>query len=339
MTKRDEDKNFVVIGARKIPVQFTRVPIGELAYYEDNPRIYSLVASKGIRGDQGKIQEELWEIDTTKELYQAVKSNGGLIEEVVVSQGRVLEGNRRLCVYRKLLEHATTPAEVEGWKQIPARVLLEPISLEEVFILLGALHVKGKVEWKPFEQAGFIYRSKHDLHKTPDEIAGMLHVPVSNINQALKAYELMIQEGLEDQTKFSYLLEYAKRPDFSKVRARSPDAEKTVVGLVKANRIPRAEEMRRLPEILVDKKASKEFVAGHLDFEEALQLANARNPEQVDSFYRKLTDARSALRAAPVARILEDIKSDHAKRTKIAYFLKEVRSFEKAVKLDGKDAA
>jgi hypothetical protein len=336
MTKREEERNSIVIGAREIPVKTRRVPIDELTYYDDNPRIYSLVASKGIKGDQGRIQEEIWKIDTTKDLYQQIKSNGGLIEEVVVSDGRVLEGNRRLCVYRKLREHAGSDAEKAAWNDIPARVLLEPVNLEEVFILLGALHVKGKVDWKPFEQAGFIYRNKHELSKTPEQIAAMLHVPVSNVTQVLKAYELMVEQGIEDQAKFSYLLEYTKRPDFAKVRAKLPDAEQLIVRLVKEDRLPRAEEMRRLPEILLDKKASRDFLSGNLEFEEALQLANARNPEQVDTFYRRLGDARAVLRSAPLNRIVEDIKSDHAKRTKIEYFLKEVRQFERSLKMDRK---
>lgn len=332
MTKRTESS--IVVGSRSIPTDYRRLSTKSLSYYADNPRIYSLVSEKGIKNDQERIEEELWNIDTTKELYQAVKANGGLIEEVVVSDGKVLEGNRRLCVYRKLLEHATTDAEKARWEEIPSRVLLEPISLEEVFVLLGALHVKGKVEWKPFEKAGFIYRNKHELSKTPEQIAGLLHDPVSTVNQTLKAYEMMLSEGIQDQSKFSYLLEYTKRPDFSRVRAKDSDAEKVVVDLVKGDRIPRAEEMRRLPEILLDKRAKREFVAGHLDFEEALQLANSRNPEQVDTFYRKLADARSALRSAPVGKIAEEIKSDHAKRTKIEYFLKDVKAFAKALRLD-----
>jgi hypothetical protein len=84
MTKKADDESFVAIGARKVPIEMRQIPIDDLRFYEDNPRIFSLVAGKGIKGDQSKIEAELWDLDTTKELYQAVRSNGGLIEEVVV---------------------------------------------------------------------------------------------------------------------------------------------------------------------------------------------------------------------------------------------------------------
>jgi hypothetical protein len=331
------DDSALTIGNREIPYETRRVPIGDLRYYEDNPRIFSLIAGKGLKDDQAGIENEIWNIPSTKELFTDIKINGGLLEEVIVADGCVLEGNRRLCVYRKLAELAGTEQEKSRWLSIPAKVITTTVSPEDVFVLLGTLHVKGKVEWKPYEQAGFIYRMKHRFGKDEEEICRLINLKMHNVASMLRAYELMLQEGIEDQTKYSYFLEYTKRPAFAALRAKDPDLEKKVVSLIKEDRIPRAEDIRRLPEILGDKRAQKDFVLRKTEFDDALTTANARNPEQVDVFYRALHQAREKLRDAPVVEIVQDIEQDHNKRSKIDYFFKEVDKFRKAIKWKGRD--
>lgn len=320
------------IGTRDLPFEVRRVPVSQLRYYEDNPRIYSLVAEKNLKGDQAGIQNELWNLSTTHKLFQDVKANGGLIDEVIVSDDRVLEGNRRLCVYRKLAEVASTPEEQERWSRIPARVITVPISQEDIFRLLGTLHIKGKAEWSPFEQAGFLYRRRHESHKSDDELCAEINLARHNVLSMLKAYELMVANGVNNQEKFSYFLEYAKNQKFANLRAKQPDIEATVVQMIKDDMIPRAEAVRRLPEILSDKKAKKSFIERKAEFEDALAVANERNPEQVDGFYRTLHQAREKLRDAPIVQIVEDIREDHNKRSKIHYFFKQVDQFRRAIK-------
>ena len=333
MAKQDQgDEAAFTIGTRDVPFEIRRVPIDQLRYYEDNPRIFSLIAGKNLQRDQLGIENELWNLPNTKDLFNAIKSNGGLLEEVIVSQGRVLEGNRRLCVYRKLSEFSGAPEEKTRWQAIPAKVISAPISQEDIFVLLGTLHVKGKAEWKPYEQAGFIYRMKHEFGKDEEEICRLINLKTHNVVSMLKAYELMRREGIDDQEKFSYFLEYAKRPAFATLRAKDPNLEQTVVSLIKEDRLSRAEDVRRLPEILGDKKAQREFVVRNGDFHDALATANARNPEQVNGFYRALHLTREKLRDAPVVQIVEDIREDHNKRSKIDYFFKEVEKFRRAIK-------
>ena len=238
------------VGTREVPFEIQRVPIDQLRYYEDNPRIYTLVEEKKLRGNQAGIQSELWSLSSTHQLFQDVRDNGGLLEEIIVSDGRVLEGNRRLCVYRKLLEAAGTGEDKARWSRIPARVITSPITAEEIFVLLGNLHVKGKAPWKPFEQAGFIWRMRHEFHKTDDQICDLINLAKHNVLSMLKAYELMLENGITSHEKFSYLLEYTKNPKFGTLRAKDPEVETKVISMIKEDRIPRAEAVRRLPEIL-----------------------------------------------------------------------------------------
>jgi hypothetical protein len=324
----------LTIGTRSVPFKVQQVAISQLRYYEDNPRVYTLVESLGIRGDQAAIERELWNLPTTKELFQLIKANGGLLEEIIVSLNRVLEGNRRLCAYRKLQEIDPDPDGKERWSYIPAKVITSEISNEDIFILLGTLHIKGKVEWKPYEQAGFVYRMKHEFGKDNDQIAAMIGLKKHNIAQMLKAYELMKEKNVEDQEKYSYFLEYFKRPEFSKLRETTPEIDDEVANEIIAGRIPKAQDIRRLPAILGDKRARHEFLEQGEEFEKALGTAHQRHPEHIDTFYRAISDVRDRLKEASPVQVADDIQHDHNKRAKLDYFFKEVEHFKKVIGWD-----
>ncbi len=247
-----------------------------------------------------------------------------------------MEGNRRLCVYRKLRELEGNPEGDSPWSRIPCKVITQEISREEIFSLLGTLHIKGKAEWKPVEQAGFIYREKHEFAKTNEEIASMIGLKAHNVVAMLRAYELMREFEVKDPEKYSYYLEYAKSPKFSKIKEKQPDLDAQVSKLIVDGRIPIAQDVRKLAGILEDKKAAKQFVVKNDDFASALETAYARNPEQIDTFYKRLSDVRVALRSASVVRIVQDIKDDHTKKSKLAYFFRDVEKFAKAIRWDKK---
>jgi hypothetical protein len=337
MPARSEEKenaNSLVIGSRTVRFAMRELPIDSLRYYTENPRIYSLVSSMGAEATQERIQAEIWKLDSTKDLYQDIRTAGGLLDEITVWSDTVLEGNRRLCAYRRLRDGATTSEERTRWGSILAKVLLDPLSPEDIFTLLGTLHIKGKAPWKPYEQAGYIYRMRHDFGKSSKQIALMIGLNEHVVGQMLVAYEMMRKDGIQDQEKYSYYLEYAKRPGFRELRKKDPNLDETVSGLIKDGRIERADQVRELEHILKDKKVKREFLAGSRDFGEALQLAHARNPEQVGGFYKKMVEVREVLRLAPIPQLLEDIQKDNAKRTKVDYFLKDVAKFSKAVGWD-----
>ncbi len=90
-----------------------------------------------------------------KELKESIKSNGGLIDPIIVRDGDfvVLEGNSRLAAYRIL--YKTDPIK---WAKIKVTLLPKDIPESAVFTLLGQYHIVGKDPWDPYEQAGYLYR-------------------------------------------------------------------------------------------------------------------------------------------------------------------------------------
>ncbi len=45
----------------------------------------------------------------------------------------------------------------ERWKKVRVRILAPEIDRQTANIILGELHIAGKVEWSPFEQAAHLY--------------------------------------------------------------------------------------------------------------------------------------------------------------------------------------
>ena len=101
-------------------------------------------------------------MDHVKVLIQEIQRDGGLTDPVVVRAGslEVLEGNSRLAAYRALAR-----IDPLKWDTMKCKLLPENLDESLIFALLGQYHIRGKKDWAPFEQAGFLYRRStvHDI--------------------------------------------------------------------------------------------------------------------------------------------------------------------------------
>src|SRR5439155_26070635 len=163
METTPETKTSITVGDQVIPTEIRVLPTLQLRYYRDNPRIFSILKELGASVTQDEIERKLWEQDHTKDLYRDIQRNGGLLEEVIVRNNEVLEGNSRLCAFRHLLKNATErddEAAIHKWSEIRAKVLPDSTTEKEVFAILGMLHIRGKAEWRPYEQASYLFRQQ-----------------------------------------------------------------------------------------------------------------------------------------------------------------------------------
>jgi hypothetical protein len=154
----------IAVGDLSIPVTVRELPIKDLRYYKSNPRIFRILKECGTRVSQDVIERELWKLDSTKDLFRDIRNNGGLVEEVLVRDSEVLEGNLRLCAYRRLLRKAKEEDDRDGiarWSRIRAKILPSDVSDEAVFAVLGILHI----------------RSRHDLYLTSQHPIHLRRIP------------------------------------------------------------------------------------------------------------------------------------------------------------------
>ena len=250
-----------------IPVQITTLPPADLRFFVDNPRVYSILRSDGEEPSQSDIERKLLEMDHVKALIQDIKRDGGLTDPVVVRAGslEVLEGNSRLAAYRALARIAPLK-----WATMKCKLLPEDLDESLIFALLGQYHIKGKKDWAPFEQAGFLYRRLTVHNIDPAQLAQEIGLSKRKVEHLIATYQFMLDHDETDTARWSYYDEYLKSRLIRKARLNQPGFDALVAEKVKSGEIARAVDIRdRLPVICAAPKVLKKFAKRAHGFEEA----------------------------------------------------------------------
>lgn len=270
----------IMIRGEEVPVKTGMMEHLDLSYFVDNPRIYSVVRADDTIPDQDEIQNRLWKMEHVKELRIDIQENGGLIDPIIVKDGtlEVLEGNSRLAAYRKLAEQ-----DAIRWGEIKCTLLPADIQESHVFSLLGQYHIKGKKDWSPYEQAGFLYRrhKQHNIGVT--ELGKDLGIGRKEAGKLIRAYQLMLDSGDSDTTRWSYYYEYLSSTNIGKLREEYSGFHETVVAKIKSGEIERAADIRdKLAKIPVkSKKVVNAFIAGEISVDDAYNRVEASGSTDV----------------------------------------------------------
>jgi len=259
------------IRGKDIPIVTTFLDHKVLRFFVENPRVYSILRLDGSEPTQEDIERKLLDMDHVKALVQDIKRDGGLTEAVIVRDGtfEVLEGNSRLAAYRALAK--TDPVK---WAQMKCRLLPRNVEESLVFALLGQYHIKGKKDWAPFEQAGFLYRRSRMHNVSSDILAQEIGLTKSKVDHLIDTYQFMLDHGEADVRRWSYYDEYLKSSKIRKARLANAGLDKLIVEKVRSEEISRAEDIRdRLPVICSAPRSLQKFVRKDYDFEEAHEHA------------------------------------------------------------------
>ena len=262
----------LVLRNKKIKVQLAELRQADLKFYLENPRLYTLVRRDGQDPTQDEIEEELSKMEHVKQLVQSIKTNGGLIDAVIV-QGKtniVLEGNSRLAAYRLLAKQ-----DPVKWGKINAKVLPDTILEGEIFSLLGEYHIIGKKDWAPFEQAGYLYR-RHKTHKVSiDALALEINIGKKLISHLIGVYQFMLENNERDVNKWSYYDEYLKSNKIKKARKQFPELDNVIVNKIRSEEIERAVDVRDGVKKIVEAGGIvlERFATEKRDFSQSLQAA------------------------------------------------------------------
>lgn len=311
----------ITLRKREVKVKSGFLSHDTLLFYAENPRIYSIVWKEdGAEPSQEEIFQALSKTEHVREtLVPSIKSNGGLIEPVLVRNNVVLEGNSRLAAYRLLAQKDPTT-----WAQIKVRILPETISDSEVFSLLGEFHIVGKKDWAPFEQAGYLYRRfkthgidekqlHHEVGLTPARIRHLIHV-----------YDFMLEVDDRNPERWSYYDELLKGRRFNHTRELYPDFDEKIAEMIQNEEIERAVDVRDgLPKIVkVGGNTLKKFMNSKLSFHDALQDAHLRG---AGNYYtRKFTDFKNFLAEEQVDAEIMNISAEE--KTQLAYLINRIEA-------------
>ena len=323
----------LLIRGVEIPVQTATLPQVDLRFFVDNPRIYSILRSDGVEPDQTDIEHKLLDMDHVKALIQDIRRDGGLTDPVVVRAGslEVLEGNSRLAAYRALAK-----IDPLKWARMKCRLLPEDIDERLIFALLGQYHIKGKKDWAPFEQAGFLYRRSMGHNIDSAQLAQEIGLSKHKVEHLIATYQFMLDHGEADTARWSYYDEYLKSSTIRKARLGQPNFDVLVVEKIKSGDIPRAVDVRdRLPVICSAPKILRKFANGAYDFEDAHEHAVETGADSAP--YKKLARFRQWLARPEVVASLGQAQGET--RKKIEFELDKLAGRAEAVlgKLKTKD--
>jgi hypothetical protein len=324
----------VRLGNQDFTVERKKVPIGWLKLDPNNQRLgyqLTLLRKEGRGNTDEEIHQLLWELDPVKDLYQSVLQNGGLIEDPFVkNDGLVIEGNSRTVVMREL--HKKLPSD-QRFATLYVRILPPGATEEQVTTLLGELHIAGRIEWKAFEQAEYVWKMSKQFGKTYDFLAAHLRMSRSKISQKIAAYEqtkIYLEESNDPVgiSRFSHFEEFMRKTALKDRIENDPEFMKEFRKWVLEGRFPDSKDVRMLPEILDNAKALE--VLKRTGVQAAVGVLNKEDPSRSSDLYFSVDEAVRQLRNIPLAEIKDLQAKNVTKVEKILELhraLKEVAAF------------
>lgn len=343
------ENEIIPLGPTKVEVVLAEVPINNLRLDPTNPRIQFRLRALGkdtSKIDQAELVELLWNMPAVKDLKRSIEANGGLIEAIIVSgkDGTVLEGNGRLTAYLKLREEFGESV----WSHIRARLLPPEVTRDMVDVLLGEIHIAGKNEWTPFEQANHLYKMHVVKGIKQDTLAQMYRQSKGYISAKIRAYKLMDKvfvalaqdkkKNIKDLTgQWSWFEEFYKKCKPSDAGKENPDRvydgpalEEKFCEWVLDERIPKGEDVRKLVWMLEDKKAISTLEKDGID--KAFSLIAARKPAIASKLWKQIEQVTHFLNEMPHNEIEALREGDPAKANSFEALVKALERIKKELK-------
>ena len=324
---------------KEVPYEETQVPVGQLAFYPENPRIYSQFAGSGDR-TQENIQAKLEGMDHVKELRSQIDRDGQVNEPLFcirVSpepelhgqyEYQVLEGNSRLAALRMNKKSSLPPPRL-ACNVLDFSAYSEQETESLIFSLLGGFHITGKTDWRSYENAAYIYRRFKNQEVPIEDITKEVpSLSPSKVRQMVDAFQMMIDAGDDNTSRWSYYEAYASSTKLRHHRENIPGLHDRVVELIKEGKFPRALDMRdKLPDILRNQSARKIFLDEDEpeSFKEALAVADISG--DTDAAFKRLQRFRNDLATSQTKNQIAKLLRSDSSRSRTEYELNQIVKF------------
>ena len=324
---------------KEVPYEEIQVPVGQLAFYPENPRIYSQFAGSRER-TQKNIQAKLETMDHVKELRSQIDRDGQVNEPLfcipVTAESelhghyeyQVLEGNSRLAALRMNKKGSLPPPRV-ACNVLDFSAYSEQETESLIFSLLGGFHITGKTNWQSYENAAYIYRRFKNQEVPIEDIAKEIpSLSPSKVRQMVTAFQMMIDAGDDNTSRWSYYEAYASSTKLKNHRHNIPGLDDRVVELIKEDKFPRALDMRdKLPDILRNQRARRIFLDEDETepFQEALAVADISG--DTDAAFKRLQRFRNDLATSQTRGQIAKLLRSDSSRSRTEYELNQIVKF------------
>lgn len=278
------DETISIMG-EKVRVRRESVPIDQLLFFPDNPRVYAATRDMPdfteltAEEKQDRIYHRLLREPSVKNLRPEIERDGGLQEPVIVRYDtmQVIEGNSRLAVYRKLLEES--PGD-ERWIHIDCRAV-SGLTDDQQTRLLGQTHLIGKTAWSRYAKALYCYRCVIEENRDRATLSRMSGISTTLIGKFVKAIELMNDNDDKKSSRFSHYEVLVGTPAIRSAVDQRPALKDTLLGRIRADSIEALELRRQLPVIIAKPRILKKFEKGEVTLEDAYDRAKISGAERL----------------------------------------------------------
>ncbi len=303
----------ITIGQKEYEVQEEEMLQQELLFWNENPRVYSVLRENGNENpSQFEIESLMKTTENVKELRVQIEQNGGLIDPLTVVKRNddyiVVEGNSRLAAYRILAEGNPTK-----WSKVPVNVLPESITDTELFIYVGTIHLVKKKDWTVYEQAAYVYRQMELQNCSYTTLAKQVGLAPATVKKYITVYKFMVDSGDNVQSHWNFYEQYVCNKGITEYRDKFPEMDGRIVGQIKSGEIKQAKEIRdKLGKIAQSKdktsnRIMRDVIEGKADLDEAYTRFEAtgksgNNYAKIKEFRSLMTsdDFQNALKAEAV---------------------------------------
>lgn len=226
---------------------------------------------------------------------------------------QVLEGNSRLAALR-MYKKSSLPPPYVACNVLDFSAYSEQETESLIFSLLGQFHITGKTDWRSYENGAYIYRRFKNHNVPVEDIAKEIMLTPTKVNQMVAAFQMMIDAGDDNTSRWSYYEVFVSSTKLKNQSKKFSAFQGRVVSLIKADKIPRALDMRdKLPDIMRNKRARQVFFdeSEPEPFKEALAVADISG--DTDAVFKQLRKFRENLAnnqtKAQINKLLKSAKS------------------------------
>lgn len=246
------------ISGNAIPVKRGKLKQGDLSFWENNPRIYSIVHQTDTPLDQEEIQSELLGLEHVKKLVNAIAHHGNLQNSIIVLDQKfeVIEGNSRLAAWRYLSQK-----DPNLFSEMPSVILPFDTSEELIYSYLNQEHIEGKTKWSAYEQAGVIFRlvkSGKDL----DSLKQEMNISRQAAQRMYETYKMMVDCGEDRPNRYSYYEVYLANGKAKTKRKSEPKLDERIIEEIRKNEVTAQEFRKMLPIVCDDTREFGRFLTG-----------------------------------------------------------------------------
>src|SRR5258706_3484775 len=292
-----------------VAVEHRKVSLNGLLLDESKPRI-------GLYGDsQLKATFSSEDIrhaiinrspDAYAKLRDSIEINQGIINPIWITPLRegnhlVIEGNTRVLIYLELAEKYPSN---DIWKSVPANIL--PVGVQESqinFIRLEA-HLRGTTDWDAYERARYLYilneREGYSVRRL-EQLTRLRHEEIETEIRAFRdmseVYNNRFPDDPYQSQKFSYFIEYERSNRIKKEMLNSNLNIADFCDWVGTGRVLKAENVRRLADVLENQTATQYFLAEGYD--RALSYLALAQPDLVSPLFQRIEDVIAGLKRLP----------------------------------------